>query len=319
MYVSCESPLGHKSAFSPIWHPLEHGTGGKSPRRSLPVTSVGVTAGTVRDHAKPLRSWPLLVLAVPAAAEYGPAGSASRRRPASAWCPCCLASGPRFVWTQPSPCRPASSATRPTRCAPGSPPTTRSATGPGSSRGGQRSSPSRSAWPGRSRFTSWTKTGPPGRPGPSPPSCPASRSWSWAWGPPSPTCSARTPQQPTAHKPTLPDQRPGPTRSPDQQSGDQPDQNPPDRTAIEHRPPDRSVALPLRDGHGMAEHPATAPRAAGPDIDRARGIARELARAGQHVSRRALRSRGVKRSNEALNALALRLSAELAICTAGCS
>ena len=42
-------------------------------------------------------------------------------------------------------------------------------------------------------------------------------------------------------------------------------------------------------------------------------------RAWQHVSRRALRSRGVKGSNEALNALALRLSAELAIDTVMCS
>ena len=49
------------------------------------------------------------------------------------------------------------------------------------------------------------------------------------------------------------------------------------------------------------------------------GIARELAAAGQHVSRRALRSGGVKGSNEALNALALRLRSELAIDTAGCS
>jgi hypothetical protein len=61
------------------------------------------------------------------------------------------------------------------------------------------------------------------------------------------------------------------------------------------------------------------PRAAGPDIDHARGIARELAGARQHFSRRALRSRGAKGSNEAPNALALRLSAELAIDTAGCS
>jgi hypothetical protein len=110
-----------------------------------------------------------------------------------------------------------------------------------------------------------------------------------------------------------------PTRSPDQQSGDQPDQSPPDRTATEHRPPDRTVAMPLPDGRGAAESPAPALRAVQVDIDHARGIARELAGAGQHVSRRALRSRGVKGSNEALNALALRLSAELAIDAAGCS
>jgi hypothetical protein len=110
-----------------------------------------------------------------------------------------------------------------------------------------------------------------------------------------------------------------PTWSPDEQSRDQPDQSPPDRTATEDRPPDQTVRPPLRDGHGAAEYPVPAPRAAGPDTDHARGIARELARAGQRVSRRALRSRGIKGSNEALNALALRLSAELSIDTAGCS
>ena len=93
------------------------------------------------------------------------------------------------------------------------------------------------------------------------------------------------------------------TRSKDQQSWDQPNQNHPDRTATEHRPPGQTVTPPLRDGHGAAEHPAPAPRAAGPGIDHARGIARDLTGAGQHISRRALRSRGVKGSNEALNAL----------------
>jgi hypothetical protein len=104
-----------------------------------------------------------------------------------------------------------------------------------------------------------------------------------------------------------------PTCSPDEQSGDQPNQDPPDRTATEHRSPGQTLTLPQRDVHGLAEYPAPAPRAAEPDIDHARGIARELAGGGQRVSRRALRSRGVRGSNEALNALALRLSAELAI------
>jgi hypothetical protein len=61
------------------------------------------------------------------------------------------------------------------------------------------------------------------------------------------------------------------------------------------------------------------PHAAEPVTDHALDIARELAQAGQRISRRAQRSRGFKGSNEALNALALRLSAELAIDTAGCS
>ena len=98
-----------------------------------------------------------------------------------------------------------------------------------------------------------------GRPGPSPPSCPASRSWSWAWGPPWPTCCARTPQQPTAHRPTLPDQPLAcrPAWRPAEQSGDQPDQNPagPDRHRAPPAGPDRT--LPRHDGHGVAEsrHP----------------------------------------------------------------
>jgi hypothetical protein len=115
-------------------------------------------------------------------------------------------------------------------------------------------------------------------------------------------------ERPDAPGPTT---RARPADRPAEQSEDQPDQSPPDRTAAEDRPPGQTVTLPLREGHGVAECPAPAPRAGGPDIDYARGIARELARAGQHVSRRALRSRGVKGSNEALNALALRLSAEL--------
>jgi hypothetical protein len=119
--------------------------------------------------------------------------------------------------------------------------------------------------------------------------------------------------QPGAPGPTT---RALPTCTPDQQPEDQPDQDPPDRTAAEHRAPDRTVTLPLSDGHGVAEYPAPAPRPAEPDIDHARDIARELAGAGQRVSRRALRSRGVRGSNEALNALALRLRAELANDTA---
>jgi hypothetical protein len=110
-----------------------------------------------------------------------------------------------------------------------------------------------------------------------------------------------------------------PTRSPDQQSGDQPNQNPPDKTATEDHRPGQTVTPPLCDGHGVAEYPAPAPHSSESDIDHARIIARELAGAGQPVSRRARRSRGVRGSNQALNALALRLSAELAIETAGCS
>jgi hypothetical protein len=49
-----------------------------------------------------------------------------------------------------------------------------------------------------------------------------------------------------------------------------------------------------------------------PQTDQARLIARKLAAAGKPVSRRALRSAGVKGSNEALNAMARMLTVELA-------
>jgi hypothetical protein len=52
-------------------------------------------------------------------------------------------------------------------------------------------------------------------------------------------------------------------------------------------------------------------RPAQPQADRARTIARELAAAGKRVSRRTLRSGGVTGSNEALNALAREVNAEL--------
>src|SRR6185437_15444626 len=108
-----------------------------------------------------------------------------------------------------------------------------------------------------------------------------------------------------------------PTRSPAGQIRDQPDQTPPGRTAREPRPPDRTRKLPRHDGRPVAEPAVPVPRTAEPSTELARTIARELAGAGRRVSRRALRSRGVKGSNEALNALARTLSAELAGDTAG--
>jgi hypothetical protein len=56
------------------------------------------------------------------------------------------------------------------------------------------------------------------------------------------------------------------------------------------------------------------PRAAQPQVDQARMIARRLAGEGRPVSRRALRRGGVTGSNAALNALARMLSAELEGC-----
>jgi hypothetical protein len=53
-------------------------------------------------------------------------------------------------------------------------------------------------------------------------------------------------------------------------------------------------------------------RPAGPQLDQARAVARKLAAAGEPVSRRALRGGGVTGSNQALNALARLINAELA-------
>ena len=89
----------------------------------------------------------------------GPGGSASRRRPGSAWSPRCRASGLRCTWTPPSPSRSASRPTPRTRCAPGWPASARSAAGPAGSPSGRRSAPSRSAWPGRWPTTCWPRPG----------------------------------------------------------------------------------------------------------------------------------------------------------------
>ncbi len=62
--------------------------------------------------------------------------------------------------------------------------------------------------------------------------------------------------------------------------------------------------------HGR-ETTGPGPQPAGPQVDQARAIARRLAAMGKPVSRRALRSGGVTGSNEALNALARMISTEL--------
>ena len=69
------------------------------------------------------------------------------------------------------------------------------------------------------------------------------------------------------------------------------------------------------DQHHSAATRATrpGPRAAQQRLDDARLVGRGLAAAGKPVSRRALRSNGVQGSNEALNALARKISAELAV------
>ncbi len=93
------------------------------------------------------------------------------------------------------------------------------------------------------------------------------------------------------------------------------DQDGPDRTGPEadrdrSARPDQNVPTPGPQ-HGQGPR-APSPQAAQPQMDQARIVARRLAATGQPVTRRALRSAGVKGSNEALNALARTLNAELA-------
>ena len=106
-------------------------------------------------------------------------------------------------------------------------------------------------------------------------------------------------------------------RSPDWSAGDQPadqpDQDHGTRTTGRTSPPartERASALPAGGTPGPARH--LVPDPPHRQNEQALRIARELAGAGKPVSRRALRSGGIKGSNESLNALARQLNAELA-------
>ena len=222
-------------------------------------------------------------------------------------------SGPPCTWTPASPSRSAWRPTPPTRCAPGCQASPGSATGPGGSPSGPRYSRSRSAWPGRSPTTCWPRPERHGRRGPSPRSCPACRFWSWPWGPRWPTCCAPTPLR--AHRTTRPEDQPRP-RSPGNRSGPGPDQAARGEALTGSGPPAGTRMAPVQYHSATARTTRPDPRAAQQRADHARIVACRLAAAGKPVSRRALRSNGVKDSNEALNALARKISAELAVAAA---
>jgi hypothetical protein len=98
------------------------------------------------------------------------------------------------------------------------------------------------------------------------------------------------------------------------QPADQPDQDHGTRTTGRTSPPARTSESPRSPGSTTPPSPA---KHRIPDPPRQRNtqafrIARELAAAGKPVSRRALRNGGVKGSNESLNTLARLLNAELA-------
>ena len=99
-----------------------------------------------------------------------------------------------------------------------------------------------------------------------------------------------------------------PARSYEDQAGPSPDQTASAGTPAETGPPARTAAVPRQD-----HRPGPRTNAPGQtETGQARLIASRLAAAGKPVSRRALRSRGIRGSNAALNALAREINAELA-------
>jgi hypothetical protein len=112
-----------------------------------------------------------------------------------------------------------------------------------------------------------------------------------------------------------PGSRTGPSAAPRSVPWSAEDQDGPGRL----RPQTDRDRSPRRDHSGEEPGPqrgrgVTGPgfRAARPQVDQARMVARRLAAAGKPVSRRALRSSGVRGSNEALNALARMINSEMA-------
>jgi hypothetical protein len=100
---------------------------------------------------------------------------------------------------------------------------------------------------------------------------------------------------------------PSPVRSAEDQEGPAQDQTTGQPTSGSG-PPARTRTVP-KAVHGTADRTRTPALA---EINQARLIASRLTAAGKPVSRRALRSEGIKGSNQALNALARRINAELA-------
>jgi hypothetical protein len=104
---------------------------------------------------------------------------------------------------------------------------------------------------------------------------------------------------------------PGPPNSLPDRSGDHPDRSSVSESPASPGPPGPTIG-PSRPGVRAS------PRTTRPDLHRAepktgeaRLVARSLAISGKPLSRRALRSGGVKGSNEALNRLAREINAEL--------
>jgi hypothetical protein len=105
-----------------------------------------------------------------------------------------------------------------------------------------------------------------------------------------------------------PEDQSHPGRSP----GHQPDHPASDGHPARSGPAARTGRSFRQDHHADSRAAGLGPRVTEPKTDQVRLVARQLAEHGKPVSRRALRSGGVKGSNESLNALARQLNAELA-------
>jgi len=242
----------------------------------------------------------------------GPGGSASRRRPGSGWSPRCRASCRPCAWTRPSPCPSAWRRTPLTRCVPGWPTGTRSATGPAGSPSGPRSAPSALGMAGQVAYHLLAQAGAARAPWPVTMIVSCLPVLVLAMGTALAhmlRADAHTTADGQDHAGTT-----GPVASwssgwsTGYQAGPAQDHNTARRTSGSGPPADRTRTVPaaVRSAAGGTRTPPL------PETDQARLIASRLSAAGRRVSRRALRSEGIKGSNQALNTLAARINAELA-------
>ncbi len=114
-----------------------------------------------------------------------------------------------------------------------------------------------------------------------------------------------------SHAPDNPAGGPARPPSPGGRSRPGPDQAAGSEALTGSGPPAGTRMSPHQDHSATARSTRPDPRVAQQRLDHARLIGRRLAAAGKPVSRRALRSNGVTGSNEALNALACKISTEL--------
>jgi hypothetical protein len=239
----------------------------------------------------------------------GPAGSASRRRPGSDWSLRCRASCRPCTWTRPSPCPSASRRTPRTRCAPGWPTNTRSATGPAGSPSGSAICSFALGMAGQVAYHLLAQAGTARAPWPVTTIVSCLPVLVLAMG----TALAhmlRADADAAADTPDHGTGGPAVSRSPawsaEDQAGAAQDQAAPPAPWAGTGPSAGTRTAPQQDPSARA---ATAiPSGIGP----ARVAASRLTAAGRPVSRRALRSEGIRGSNQALNALARTINAELA-------